>query len=79
MQIVEPYSRLADSGTLGLEPKDLYVLSSFPRDSDACSSLETTDTDYTIHQTKKILRVVVPRQKLSLVGLNSQTTDVYST
>lgn len=64
----------------GSGPRDLYVLMGFPRDSDAHSSLETTETDYAIHQTEEILRVVIPRQKLSLVGLvNSQTTDVYST
>lgn len=59
MQIVEPYSRHTNTGTLGVGPRDRYVLMGFPRDSDTCKSLETTETDYTIHQTKEILRVLV--------------------
>lgn len=56
MQIIEPYSSLTDSETLQVGSRDLYVLTEPLRNSDECSSLETSETDYTIRQTKEILR-----------------------
>lgn len=56
MQIIEPYSSLTDSETLQVGSRDLSVLTEPLRNPDECSSLETTETDYTIRQTKEILR-----------------------